>query len=325
MRYAYYPGCSITRSARAYADSTEAVAGPLGIELVEIDDWNCCGATEYIAINKSAAYALVGRNLALAAEIDDVSTLTAPCSACYLNLKKVDRYMGKYPDLGERTNAALAAGGLHYKPGALEVKHLLDVITEDIGTETIAERVTQPLTGIKLAPYYGCLIARPELDDHPVHDTEYPTSMDDLLTALGAEVVDFPVKTNCCGGHMAQISADTAYDLIGNIISVAEDAGADAIVTICPMCQLNLDAYQTQVSRKQGRNYKMPILYFTQMIGLAMGMKPSKLGFGQEIVSGKGMLSKIGMPVHEPAGAPHKPRSRRNDPSLPMPGSRGER
>jgi len=221
MRYAYYPGCSITRSARAYADSTEAVAGPLGIELVEIDDWNCCGATEYIAINKSAAYALVGRNLALAAKIDDVTTLTAPCSACYLNLKKVDRYMGKYPDLGERTNTALAAGGLHYKPGALEVKHLLDVITEDIGTETIAERVTQPLTGIKLAPYYGCLIARPELDDHPVHDTEYPTNMDDLLTALGAEVVDFPVKTNCCGGHMAQISADTAYDLIGNIISVA--------------------------------------------------------------------------------------------------------
>ncbi|MBN2556927.1 MAG: CoB--CoM heterodisulfide reductase iron-sulfur subunit B family protein [Anaerolineales bacterium] len=325
MRYAYYPGCSITRSARAYADSTEAVAGPLGIELVEIDDWNCCGATEYIAINKSAAYALVGRNLALAAEIDDVSTLTAPCSACYLNLKKVDRYMGKYPDLGERTNTALAAGGLHYKPGALEVKHLLDVITEDVGMETIAERVTQPLTGIKLAPYYGCLIARPELDDHPIHDTEYPTNMDDLLTALGAEVVAFPVKTNCCGGHMAQISADTAYDLIGNIISVAEDAGADAIVTICPMCQLNLDAYQTQVSRKQGRNYKMPILYFTQMIGLAMGMKPSELGFGQEIVSGKGMLSKIGMPVHEPAGAPHKPRARRNDPSLPMPGSRGER
>jgi len=325
MRYAYYPGCSLTRSARAYAESTAAIVGPLGIELVEVEDWNCCGATEYIAINKSAAYALVGRNLALATSIEDVETLTAPCSACYLNLKKVDRYMGEYPDLNQRTNTALAAGGLSYEPGTLHVKHLLDVITEDIGVEVVAGSVSQPLAGIKLAPYYGCLIARPALDDEPAHDTEQPHNLDDLLTALGADVVDYPVKTNCCGGHMAQISASTAYGLIGKLIGAAAKAGADAIVTICPMCQLNLDAYQTQVNRHLGTKYKMPILYFTQMIGLAMGMKPADLGFGQEIVSGKPVLAKVGLPVHEPAGPTPKRRSRRNDPSLPMPGSRGER
>jgi len=325
MRYAYYPGCSLTRSARAYAVSTEAIAGPLGLELVEVEDWNCCGATEYIAINKSAAYALVGRNLALATAIEDVDTLAAPCSACYLNLKKVDRYMGEYPDLNQRTNSALAAGGLAYAPGTLHVKHLLDVITEDIGAEAVAGHVTQPLAGIKLAPYYGCLIARPELNDQPSHDTEHPIHLDDLLSALGAEVVDYPVKTNCCGGHMAQISAPTAYDLIGKLIGAAVKAGADAIVTICPMCQLNLDAYQTQVNRHLGTDFKMPILYFTQMIGLAMGMKPADLGFGQELVSGKPMLAKVGLPVHDPAGPVRKRRSRRQDPSLPMPGSRGER
>lgn len=325
MRYAYYPGCSLTRSARAYAMSTEAVAGPLNLELVEVDDWNCCGATEYIAINKSAAYALVGRNLALATAIENVDTLAAPCSACYLNLKKVDRYMGKFPDLDQRTNTALAAGGLSYQPGTLQVKHLLDVITEDIGIEAVAEQVRQPLAGIKLAPYYGCLIARPELDDHPPHDTEFPTNLDRLLTALGAEVVDYPVKTSCCGGHMAQISASTAYDLLAKLLGPAQDAGADAIVTICPMCQLNLDAYQTQVNHKLGTKFKLPILYFTQMMGLAMGMPPAELGFGQEMVSGKPVLAKIGMPVHEPAGPPPRKRSRRTDPSLPMPGARGER
>ena len=324
MRYAYYPGCSVTRSARAYAMSTEAVAGPLGLELVELDDWNCCGATEYIAINKSAAYALVGRNLALATAIEDVDTLTAPCSACYLNLKKVDRYMGKYPELNQRTNTALAAGGLSYKPGTLHVKHLLDVITEDIGTDVVAEQVRQPLAGIKLAPYYGCLIARPELDDQPAHDTEFPTNLDRLLTALGAEVVDYPVKTHCCGGHMAQISASTAYDLLAKLIGPAQKAGADAIVTICPMCQLNLDAYQTQINHKLGTDFKMPVLYFTQMMGLAMGIPAAELGFGQEIVSGKPVLAKLGMPVHETAGPPRRKRSRRDDPSLPMPGSRGE-
>lgn len=317
MRYGYYPGCSVGSTARPYDLSTNAIADSLGIELDEIEDWNCCGATEYTAIYKTTAYALVGRNLALAAGQDGIDQVVTPCSACFLNLKKTDHYMGKYEEIAELTNEALAAGGLSYKPGSLRVRHLLDVVVNDVGYEAIAEKVVRPLKGLRLAPYYGCLIVRPEMDEEPLDNPEYPTHMDKLLTALGAEVVDFPLRANCCGGHMTQISADTAFDLIRRLIHSADECQADAIVTGCPMCQLNLDAYQTQVNRYFNTKYNMPVLYFTQMIGLALGIDPKALGIGQEIVSAKAVLNKIGTEPETPE--PAKPRRKKDDKSLPMP------
>jgi len=320
MRYGYYPGCSLTRSAQAYDLSTRAVAGPLGIELQEVDDWNCCGATEYFSLNSNAAYALVGRNLALASQIEDVDTLIAPCSACYLNLRKTDHYMGKYPKVGKATNEALAAGDLHYEPGSVKPRHLIDVVVNDVGYDAVANQVTRPLHGLRVAPYYGCMIVRPEFDA-AFDDPEYPTHMDKLLEALGAEVVDFPLKTHCCGGHMTQISAETAYELQRRLLHNAAEYQADLIVTICPMCQLNLDAYQGQVNRHFGTNYNLPILYFTQMMGLAMGMDHKTLGIGQEFVSAAQALTKI---TKEPPKAPDKPRRSKDDKSLPMPKVKAE-
>ena len=322
MRYGYYPGCSLGCTARPYGTSTKAIAGPLGLELEEIEDWNCCGATEYIALNKTAAYALIGRNLALAAKQDNLEQLITPCNACYLNLKKTDYYMGKSPKVAKLTNEALAAGGLSYKPGSLTIRHLIDIVINDIGYDAIADKVVRPLKGLRLAPYYGCLITRPEISEKPLDDFEQPTFMDKLLATLGADVVDFPLKTQCCGGHMTQIDTEAGHPLIHNILHNADENNADAIVTLCPMCHLNLDAYQTHVIRHFKTTYKIPVMYFTQMMGLAFGIEPKELGIGQEFVSAAGMIKKIGTEseVQEPA----KPRRKKDDKSLPMPGKRVE-
>jgi heterodisulfide reductase subunit B len=317
VKYSYFPGCSLEHNAAAYHHSTMAIAAPLGIEFAEIEDWNCCGATEYISLNMMASFALIARNLAQATRTDGQRPLVAPCSACYLNLSKCDHYMHADPDLAARVNTALAAGGLHYDPGTVHVRHLLDVISADVGCERLREHVTRPLSGLKIAPYYGCLISRPGLRVAE-HDPEYPTSLDELLTCLGAQVVDFPLKTHCCGGHMTQISEATGFELIRRLVKGAVDSGADLIVTICPMCQLNLDAFQGAMNRYFKTDYKMPVLYFTQMMGLAFGMDAAHLDIGAELVDARPALAKIGveLPPPPPEAAP---RRRRDDKSLPMP------
>ncbi len=313
MKYGYYPGCSLEKNAFAYHQSAMAVAKPFGIEFVEVEDWNCCGATEYFSVDALPAYALVGRNLAIAANKGN-EQLVAPCSACFLNLKKTDYYMGASADLNKKVNAALGAGGLSYKPGSLQVRHLLDIFVNDVGYDAVAEKVTKPLYNLKIAPYYGCMITRPAKTGS-FDDAEYPTTMDDLMAKLGATVVDFPMKAHCCGGHMTQISEDVALELMRQLLKNAADYEADVLVTLCPMCQFNLDAYQESVNKKYGTNFNIPILYFTQMIGLAMGMAPKELGFGKELVDAGPALAKIGA---EAPPAPKKERTSKE--ALPMPG-----
>ncbi len=308
--YAYYPGCSLQSTAQSYEKSTQAIAQALDLHFQEVEDWNCCGATEYFSIDRLPAYSLVARNLAKAAQ-QKTRELVAPCSACYLNLAKTDHHMGIAPKLNEQVNRALAAGGLHYEPGELRVRHLLDIVVEDVGYEAVAEKVTQPLKGLRVAPYYGCLIVRPFYQGNP----EYPTHLDELLTTLGATVVDFPMKTHCCGGHMTQISEETAFELIRRILHNAAAYDADAIVTVCPMCQLNLDAYQGHVNRMFGTTFNLPVLYFTQMMGLAFGLTQEQVGIGSEIVSSRGFLAKIGQ--EEPS--PDRKPQRRDKDALPLP------
>ncbi|RME49122.1 MAG: disulfide reductase [Caldilineae bacterium] len=315
MKYGYYPGCSLERNAIAYHQSTMAVGEVLGLDFDEVDDWNCCGATEYMAVDALSAYALISRNLALAHRQNGQGDgqLVAPCSACFLNLSKADHMMQESPSLAEKVNAALAAGGLHYRPGAIRVRHLLDVIVNDVGYDAIAEKVVRPLYDLRVAPYYGCLVVRPGYNgdfDNP----EYPTSLDKLMRLLGARVVDFPLKTHCCGGHMTQISEPVALELIRRLLKNAADYHADAIVTLCPMCQLNLDAYQDSVNKYFGVNYHIPILYFTQLLGLALGLSPRALGFGKEFVDASAALKKIGA---EPPPPPKKKRPPKE--ALPMP------
>lgn len=316
--YLLYPGCSMEASARAYYDSLKAISDPLGLNLKEIDDWNCCGATEYLGISTTPAYALIARNLALAANTaDGTHQLLAPCSACYLNLSKADYYLKEDPGLGRRVNKALAAGGLEYEPGSLEIEHLLNAIVYDIGLDVVSKHVVQPLSGLRVAPYVGCMVPRPDYE-HQVSDHEFPVELDLLLRALGAEVIDFPLKTECCGGHMPQIGPDMGFELLRRLIASASDLEADAIITICPMCQLNLDGYQGEMNQHFRTNYHMPVLFFTQLMGLAFGIEPKELGFGLELVSARNVLEAVGVkpPAETPPAPPRKPRKPEG---LPMP------
>ena len=292
--YLYYPGCSMDSSAKSYRDSLDAISGPLGLDLLEIDDWNCCGATEYLGTSRTPAYALIARNLAIAEQQTNGSrTLVAPCSACFLNLSKADHAMVESPAFGEQVNAALAAGGLHYDAGSLKLRHLLDVIVHEIGLEAVKAQVTRPLKGLKLAPYMGCMVPRPDYD-HRWESHEYPREFDRLLAALGADVVDFPLKTDCCGGHMTQISPPTAFEMIRRLVDNATRAGADMMVTLCPMCQMNIDAFQGEMNHFFKTSYHMPIVFFTQVMGLAFGREPSSVGFGRELVDAHPALNRIG-------------------------------
>lgn len=326
MKYNYYPGCSLEKSASSYDVSTRAIAPALGIEFMEVEDWNCCGATEYIALNRMAAYALTARNLALASKNKESDQLIAPCSACYLNLRKCNQYLYDDEPLAKNVNIALAEGGLSYEAGSLRVRHLLDIVVNDVGYDAIQAKVTKPLTGLRIAPYYGCLIVRPDFGrgKHKSHETtfdnpEYPTSLDKLLKVLGAEVVDFPYKAHYCGGHMTQISDATGFEIIRRLIKGASDYRADMVVTLCPMCQMNLDAFQGAVNVHFKTNYHMPVLFFTQMIGLAFGMSAQEMGIGTELVDARPALAKIGVEVPPPEDEGTVKKPKKDDKSLPMP------
>ncbi len=308
--YVYYPGCALQHRSHAYEVSNQAVAKALGIELVELDDWNCCGATEYFSVKRLPAYALVARNLALAAQAG-TEELVVPCSACFLNLHKTDSHMRQHPRLEQAVNEALEAGDLHYKPGSVRVRHLVEVIINDIGFERLGQLVRRPLYGLKLAAYYGCLIVRP---DNVLDDVEQPMLLDRMIEALGAEAAPFSMKTACCGGHMTQISETTALEMIHRLVTNASVSEADAMVTICPMCQLNLDVYQDAANRMFETSYTMPVLFFTQVIGLALGLSLEALGFGQEFVSVEPLIEKI----RDVPPARSKP-ERRPKQALPMP------
>jgi heterodisulfide reductase subunit B len=300
----------------------QEVLEPLGLKFEEVRDWNCCGATEYLGISTVPAYALISRNLAIAAgQANGAKTLVASCSACYLNLAKADHYMAERPALGEKVNVALAEGGLSYQPSTLEIRHLLDIIINDVGLERVKDRVTHPLKGLRVAPYLGCMVPRPDYKKR-WSDYEHPNELDRLLKALGAEVIDYPLKTHCCGGHMTQISPSTAFELIRRLISSADNYKADLMVTVCPMCQMNLDAYQNETNHHFHTNYKMPILFFTQLLGLAFGIDPKKLGFGRELVSAREAMGRIGIevPQEEPKAQPR----RKKTTGLPMPKMPGD-
>ena len=325
-RYLYYPGCSMEASGRAYRESLAGICEPLGITLDEISDWNCCGAVEYVTVSTTPAYALIARNLAIAAgEKKDGEPLVAACSACYLNLAKADHYMGAQPGLNSRVNDALGAGGLHYDPGTIKVRHLLDVIVNDVGLDAVKAAVKKPLTGLKVAPYLGCMVPRPDVTGR-FTDHDQPKELDRLLRALGAEVVDYPLKTECCGGHMTQVEPKVGLELIRRLVSEAERREAAMMVTVCPMCQINIDAYQGEMNAMFHTRHKMPIVFFTQLMGVAFGLEPGKVGVGRELTNAsKALVAALKAAPQETleaagvaAGAPvHAPRPDKR--ALPMP------
>lgn len=277
-KYLYYPGCSLHSTSRAYDESSREVAKALGIELEEIKDWNCCGATAYMGIRELTAFSISARNLALAEE-QGGGDVIAPCSGCFVGLTKTNKYLAEFPDVHEKVNEALAAGGLEYK-GTVKVRHFLDVFSRDLTFDDVKKSVVKELKGLKVACYYGCQIVRPR---NEIDDAEDPHVMEDLVKACAATPVDFALKVSCCSGSVMGTEESIGVGLVGGIIECARRSGADVIITPCPLCQMNLDAYQGKAMAKRGTKFEIPILYFTQLLGLALGVPPRKLGIQRGI------------------------------------------
>jgi heterodisulfide reductase subunit B len=278
MKYSYYPGCSCEHSSSMYDSSTRAVFEHLGAELIELEDWNCCGATAYMSVEETMSFCISGRNLALAEELG--RDLVTPCSGCYVTVNKAHAYFNEYPEIRKKMVEAMSAVGLKYK-GRQSIRHILYPLVNDIGLEAIAAKVTNPLKGVKVAPYYGCQIVRPftELDD-----PDDPQLMDRLLETLGATVVPYQFKTRCCGGAQMGTNQDLALRMTKNLLICAQAHGADMVCTTCPLCQMNLEAFQGTINRKYKLNISMPIVYFTQLTAAAMGLPEKVLQANKHLV-----------------------------------------
>jgi heterodisulfide reductase subunit B len=284
--YTYFPGCSSSDGgSKAYGMSLKAVAKDSGLELIEIEDWNCCGSTPYTSVDELASICLSARNLALAE--DKGFDLMTPCSSCYVMLNRANSRIREYPETKKKVGEALAAGDLRYD-GTVRVRHLLDVFANDIGFDEIASKVKTNLGGLKVAPYYGCQVVRPGPSfDHQ----EYPQSLDRLIESLGGEAVPYPLKARCCGGSLIIPEEDMALELVYKLLECAAANGAECIATVCPLCQTNLDVYQGKVNRKFKADFKLPVLFFTQLVGVAYGIDGKSHGLEKCIVPAQKVLA----------------------------------
>jgi heterodisulfide reductase subunit B len=279
LQYAYYPGCSLEHTASPYDKSIRAVFERLDIGLHEIEDWNCCGATMYMSVKKIVGYSISARILALAQNMG--MQICAPCSSCYTILRKTNRHIAWDPKERAKINEALRAADLSYDT-IVEVRHPLDILSNDLGLDNIAAKVTNPLKGIKVAPYYGCQIVRPH---GYFDDVDDPIKMDQLLSRIGAEVVHYPCKVRCCGGMLMTTQQNIALALNLKLLEAAVDNGADMIATACPLCQMNLEAYQKKINSAFNRNFNIPIVYFSHLLGVALGIKPDKMGLDKLMIN----------------------------------------
>jgi len=283
--YAYYPGCSSDATAVGLGISAQAIAKPLDMELIELEDWNCCGSTPYGSLDELESIAVVTRNLALAEKTG--LDLVTPCSSCFVTLTKTNLHLKEHRQLMSQVNEALAVANLEYN-GNVRVRLLLEVLINDITPETITAKVKRPLSGLKVAPYYGCQEARPNYGfDNP----SFPQSLDHLVESLGADVVPYPLKNHCCGGALVISEEDLALELMHKLLANAVNSGAQCITTPCPLCQTNLDAYQSRVNSKFKTNYNLPILFATQLMGIAFGLNSEDLGLKTNIIPPQKVLA----------------------------------
>ncbi len=283
LKYAYYPGCSLESTASEYGLSVRAVASKLGMELVELPEWSCCGASAGHSTNYRLSHALAGRNLALA-EREKLDTVVA-CPACYLRFRTTYQAV---KDNSQKQRELANLIGMPYE-ATYRIRYLLDVIFNEVGLAKVSELVTKPLNGLKVICYYGCYLVRPP-KVVAFDDPENPQLMDKLLAALGAEVRDWSGKVDCCGGSLSLSKRTVASKLVRDISDMARKAGANAIVTACPLCHSNLETRQT--ADKQG---KLPVIYFTELMGLAMGIPDAKNWLKKHLISPLNLLASHGL------------------------------
>jgi heterodisulfide reductase subunit B len=287
MKYLYYPGCSLEGTALEYNSSTRTFMQELGAELIELEDWTCCGASAAEATSYLLSLALPALVLAKAENMDGVKEILVPCSACYLNLKKVEEKIRKDQELLDQINIVLAEENLILN-GRMKVRHLLDVVANDMGSKKIFTRVKKPLTNFIVAPYYGCQCLRPySIFDDP----EDPRSMEGVIKASGANIHQWNMGGRCCGASHMTTKPEVALELVAAILKAGR--GADAIVTVCPMCQMNLEAYQKKISGMCKEDLSMPILYLPQFLGLALGLSEQDVRLDMNLSITKAFRNKL--------------------------------
>lgn len=274
--YAYYPGCSLETSGKEYDSSIRASFKKMGIELKEIPDWSCCGSSPTHKLDPDLVVAISGRNLVLASGISE--TVVAPCASCSLNLKEAVIELEHEGPI-RRT---LMNAGLEYLPGSVSVLSAVEAVSNSLKEGSLEGKITKPLTGLKVASYYGCMLVRPPKTAR-FDDPENPVSMDKIMEAAGATPVEWTHKVECCGNSYIMIDKDMTLNLVSKILDSAVKAGADIIVTACPLCQMNLEARQALMKQKYGLSHEIPVVYFSQLLGAAMGADSDDLGLSGEV------------------------------------------
>ncbi|RJQ04635.1 MAG: disulfide reductase [Bacillota bacterium] len=278
VAYSFFPGCSLHSTAREYHDSVVFSLAALGVDLQEVDDWNCCGATALSSTGTLLSYVLPARVLALAQEAG--RPLAVACNSCFVTLNRANAVLDGQSEWRERVENALRAIGRTVQ-GATEIRHTLSILREDVGLKRLRQAVQRPLYGLRVAPYYGCQFSRPRYADA---NPELPVEMDEVLEAIGADVVRYDRKTKCCGGALMTTKEDVVLQLNEQLLREAQAQGAELIAVCCPMCQMNLDAYQGKINNRFGTRYNTPIVYYSQLVGFALGLSEESMGFSRGFV-----------------------------------------
>jgi len=285
MRYAFFPGCSLDSTAKDFLQSTVAVAGALGVQLEEIPDWTCCGSTPAHSTDALLAAALPARNLAIAGDMG--LDVVVCCAACYGRLAAANLAIAADPKLRAQVAEAI---GREYQ-GTVRVRHFLQVLKEDVGLSEISGGTSRSLSGLKVACYYGCLLTRPR-ELSILDDPEDPQLMEQILVAAGAKPVEWPYKTECCGASFSITRTESVKRLGGDILKMAKDSGAECIAVACPLCQANLDLRQSDIEQSIGEEIGLPVFYFTQLLGRALGLSDDALGIGKLVTDPTKVLAR---------------------------------
>jgi heterodisulfide reductase subunit B len=288
MQIAYYPGCTLHASSAFYDNQCKRVLEQLGLELKEIEDWNCCGATSASKTDDFLAVALPARNLGIA-DASGLLEMLIPCSSCYSRTLVSQKILSEDPELKNKINTELSKKF----EGKIRISNILDILVPRANSGVIAAKLTKNLKGLKPACYYGCLLTRFPRDMQISDNVENPLGMETVCKALGAEPVDWSYKTDCCGASAAINDADTSLLLMSRIIKDALARGANCLVTTCPMCQMNIDAYQDQVSERYGIQQRLPVFFITELLGLAMGFTSEEMQIDEHFVDSLELLKEL--------------------------------
>ena len=290
MKISYYPGCSLSGTSREYDKSFRAMCELLGIELEELPDWNCCGASSAVVVDHDLSVALPARNLAIAEQMGP--DVVVPCAACYNRHKTAQKALRDEPDLVERLKDVLPT----VPEGSTRVLNALELLVDVVGLEAIRERVAMPLDGLNVASYYGCLLLRPP-EVCQFDDPENPTYMEQVTEALGAEPVTWYAKTDCCGASLATTRSDLVVTMCGQIAQRARNAGANCLVVACTLCHMNMDSRQPRKMDWESQEVldPLPVFYISELVGLSLGLTPSELELGRHLTDTHPLLDSLGL------------------------------